>query len=132
MAHLLQAIQAYGPRIQLNQTADLSDVADWISMRSSMNTGEIKAILQELSDCILFFNRRGTPVKLDQIGTFTPSVKRAGVRKINIRMDMSLKNGINEDNKFTAQIVNRNNIDLTDEDYKALWDADHPDDPLEI
>jgi len=33
---------------------------------------------------------------------------------------------------YHGEIVNRERIGLSNEEYKALWDADHPDDPLEI
>jgi hypothetical protein len=132
MANLLQAVNAYGPKIVLNKTVDLPEVSNWISMRTSVNKSEVQAILQELSDCLLFFNNLGTPVKLSKIGTFTPSVNREGERKLNIRLDVALKRGINDDGDFNANIINKANIGLTNEQYKALWDADHPDDPLEI
>jgi hypothetical protein len=31
-----------------------------------------------------------------------------------------------------GRIVNRKHIGLDNAGYKALWDADHPEDPLEI
>ena len=132
MANLLQAISAYGPKIQTNQTVGLKEAARFIAMRTSMNPSEASAMLQELSTCVLFFNNQGTPLKLPGLGIFSPSVNRHGERKINIRVDSSLKRGINNDEEFTARMRNKNNSTLSNEDYKALWDADHPADPLEI
>jgi hypothetical protein len=59
-------------------------------------------------------------------------MNREGERKINIRVDMALKRGINHDGNFSAQVANKANIGQSNEQYKQLWDADHPDDPLEI
>jgi hypothetical protein len=44
-----------------------------------------------------FFNYQGTPLKLPGIGDFPPGVNRHGERKINIRVDRSLKRGIDDD-----------------------------------
>jgi len=128
----LQAVNAYGPRIELNKTAGLKDVSDWGAMRTSSNKGEVLQMLQELSDALLYFANRGTPVKLAGIGTFTPTINRHGERKITFRPDPSLQRGINNDDEFTATVANKASFGLSDSEYRGLWDAGHPDDPLEI
>ena len=45
---------------------------------------------------------------------------------------MALKKGMNGASAFDGRMNNRANIALSNEDLKELWDADHPDDPLEI
>ena len=66
------------------------------------------------------------------MGTFTPSVNREGTFKINFRADMNLKKSINAPDAYIGELANKNRIDLDNVSYKELWDADHPDDPLEI
>ncbi|MBU1750473.1 MAG: hypothetical protein KKA73_22540 [Chloroflexi bacterium] len=66
------------------------------------------------------------------MGTFTPSIDRHGAVKINLRVDTALKEGSNARDAYHGEIVNRERVGLSNEEYKALWDADHPDDPLEI
>jgi len=132
MATLLKAVSAYGPRIETNKSVCLKETAKWIAMRTSMNPSMASAMLQELNACVLFFNQQGTPLKLPGIGTFSTSVNRHGERKINIRVDLSLKRRINNNEEFTANIRNRGNSVLSNEEYKALWDAEHLTDPLEI
>lgn len=132
MATLLQAIQAYGPKLELNQTTQLNEVADWMAMRTGVNKSEALLLLQEINEAILFFNRQGTPIKLPGIGTFSPSVKRDGGLNINLRTDMELKNGINAPSAYVGRVANRINIGLDNEGFKNLWDTDHPDDPLEL
>ena len=132
MAKILQAVNAYGPKVETNKMVGLKEAAKWIAMRTSMNPSQASAMLQELNACVLFFNQQGTPLKLPGIGIFSPGINRQGERKINIRVDESLKRGINNDEEFSANIRNRSNSGISDEDYKTLWDADHPTDPLEI
>ena len=64
------------------------------------------ALVQELSDGILYFATRGTPVKLPGVGTFTPSIDKEGHVQINFRADMALKNGANAPGA-TAQSATR-------------------------
>ncbi len=132
MAKLITAHQAFGPQLKLNSTIQLAEVADWIAMRTSLKEGDILHMLHELNEAILYFNRRGTPVKLPGIGIFTPSIDRDGVIKINLRADVALRQEINSPRGYTGQINNKANIGMDNERYKTMWDLTHPDDPLEI
>jgi hypothetical protein len=132
MARIVEAVRDYGPKVDLNPTAQLGQVADWMAMRTGLNKSEVMMVLQETNEAILYFNSQGTPVKLPGVGTFTPSVDRGGTFKINFRADMDLKKRINAGDAYTGTVNNKNRIGLDNAGYKALWDADHPDDPLQI
>jgi hypothetical protein len=132
MANLLQAVNQYGPKIDLQRTAQLGDLAEFTAMRTGLNKSEVMMSLQEESEAILFFCRDGKPVKLPGIGTFTPGIGRDGTFSINFRADMDLKNGMNTPNTFKGVIANLANAGITNEKLKELWDADHPDDLLTI
>ena len=45
---------------------------------------------------------------------------------------MALKNGINSPGNYQGELLNKERIGLSNEEYKTLWDADHPGDPLEV
>lgn len=128
----MQAVRDYGPRVELNPTAQLKQVADWMAMRTGLNKSEVQMVLQEANEAILYFNSQGTPVKLPGVGTFTPSVNREGTFKINFRADMDLKKRVNAGDAYSGTVNNKNRIGLDNAGYKELWDADHADDPLEI
>ena len=132
MAKILQAVRDYGPKLELQDTAHLEQVADWMAMRTGLNTSEIVMLLQEVNEAILFYNRQGIPVKLPGVGTFSPSIDRHGKIKINLRVDPALKRSINNLDTYTGRIKNKQRINLDNAGYKELWDADHPDDPLEV
>ena len=132
MATLIQAIQAYGPKLILRPTAQLDEIADWMAMRTGVNKSEALMLLQELNEAILYHNRRGTPVKLPGIGIFSPSIKRNGNYRINVRVDSLLKKGINTTNIYIGQMSQREHIGFTNEEFKVMWDAVHPNDPLEL
>ena len=132
MAKILHPVRDYGPKLELNSTAQLDKIADWMAMRTGMNKSEALMALQEMSEAILFFNGQGTPVKLPGLGTFKPSIDRHGMLKINLRTDSALKNGINAPGAYSGEIINKANVGLDNAAYKEKWDADNPDDPLEI
>ncbi len=131
MARIVQAINIYGPKLELNQMSHLEQVAKWLAMRSGLNKNEVRMVLGELSEAILFYNNQGNPVKLDGIGIFRPSINRQGEVKINFRADTALKKGLTYET-YSASIRNRTRIGLDNQGYKDLWDPDHPDDPLDI
>lgn len=120
------------PRLELKPTAHLDDVAEWTAMRTGLNKSEVMMVFQEESEVILNFCKAGTPVKIPSVGTFTPSIDRNGELSINFRADVELKNGMNTPNAYKGQIKNKANTAITNEALKALWDAAHPEDPLEI
>lgn len=132
MAKILQAVNAYGPKLDLNKTAQLKEVVNWMSSRTGINKSEVMMIMQEMQEAILFFNGSGTPIKLPGVGTFSPSINRHGEMKINFRADIDLKKGINDSDGYNGRMKNKTAATLTNAELKILWDADHPDDPLEI
>jgi len=132
MAIIMQAVNIYGPKLELRPTAKLDQVADWMAMRTGLNKSEVMMVLQELSEATLYFNNQGTPVKLVGVGIFTPSINREGELKINFRADRALKVGINAPGVYIGEVRNKDRIDLDNAGYKELWDAENPDDPLEV
>ena len=132
MAKIVQAVNHYGPRLELNSTAQLDQISDWMEMRTGLNKSEIMMVLQETSEAILYFTSQGTPLKLPGVGTFTPSINRAGKLKTNFRPDKVQKQSLNAPGVYQGNIRNKDKINLDDQGYKELWDADHPDNPLEI
>jgi len=81
---------------------------------------------------ILAFNMRGVPVKIPGVGIFSPSIDRAGTLRINLRNAPALRKGSNAPDAYKGEIKNAECIGLDNAGYEALWDPDHPDDPLEI
>jgi hypothetical protein len=132
MAKIVEAVRDYGPRVELNPTAQLEQVAGWMAMRTGLNESEVAMVLQEAHAAILFFNSQGTPVKLPGVGILTPSVDRDGTFKINFRVDAALKKRIDAPGAYTGKVRNKNRAGLDNAGYKQLWDADHPGNPLEI
>ncbi|HEY4721516.1 MAG TPA: hypothetical protein VII92_06690 [Anaerolineae bacterium] len=128
MAKLIQAIGAYGPRVELTHTVQTRQLAEYISGRSSLNRGEIEGNLRELCEAIIFFARQGSAVKLEGVGTFTPSIDLEGTFDVGFRLDTAIDGALNVPGAFTGEVTNRENVGKSAADLKALWNADHPTD----
>jgi hypothetical protein len=132
VATFIEAVRKYGPRLNLSSTIPLPKLARWISTRTSLNESEVMMVLIELKEAILHFNGLGIPVKLPGLGRFRPSISVDGEYRIHLRLDSELRESINQRDAYTGRVENRGNIGLTREEFKAIWDAEHPDDPLEL
>lgn len=132
MAKILEAIRDFGPKLKLNKTLTMRDLAAFIAMRTAINETQVMAVLLELKFAILYFIRQGTPINLPGLGRFSPGIGRDGKYRFNVRVDKCLVDGMNEKDAYTGRLENPENIGLDNEGFKVLWDARHPRDPLEI
>ncbi|MCA9960131.1 MAG: hypothetical protein KC443_13910 [Anaerolineales bacterium] len=132
MAKIVHAVRQYGPRVEQQGQADIDALADWIARNTGLTRGELVGVLAVLHEAILDFNRRGTSVKLPDIGVFSPGIDREGNLRVNFRADTRLKRLVNRPDSFYGVIRYKGRIGWTDAQYKALWDTEHPDDPLDV
>ena len=130
MTKRINAIKALTPRIKLERTAHTEQICNDISRVSSLNAGEINNVLTQLQNAILSYVCRGKPVKLDRLGTFTPTIRLDGSYNLNVRIDRELIKRINIPGGVKADITNKKNIGLSADDLIAQWNALHPDDPV--
>ncbi len=130
MAKLIEAVRAYGPRLALSRTVQTRELAEYISGRSSLNCGEIEGVLREFHEALIFFARQGSPVKLEGLGTFTPSINLEGALDVGLRLDTGVDGALNVPGAYKGEIVNANNIGKSSEELKAMWNKDHPDDSI--
>jgi hypothetical protein len=132
MAKIVNAVRQYGPRLDWSKTAQLDEVADWMARHTGLNRSEVLMLVAELHEAILHFNRNGRAVKLPDIGTFAPGIDRKGALRVNFRPAVRLKREMARRELYHGRILHRERIGWTDAQYKALWDAENPDDPLEV
>ena len=128
MASRIQAINAYRPRVKLGRTAGNEELVEFIARSTGLNESGVRQALLELRDAVISFNKQGRAVKLDGLGTYTPSVDLEGTIKVSHRADRALKNAVNAQGAFKGDISNRTNIGKTGDDLVAMWDTDNPGD----
>ncbi len=130
MASRIKAINAYRPKIELGERADTDDLVEFIARSTGLNESGVRQVLLELRDTVLFYNLRGQAVKLEGLGTYTPVIQLNGEFKVGHRADMALKKGLNSPGKFHGVIKNAENAGKTSDEVVAMWNAEHPDDPV--
>jgi len=126
----IQAINAYRPRIEQGNTVQKPELIRALSRATGLVEGSIDQATMELRDHIIEFNRAGRAVKVDGLGTFSPSIDLDGTLSISFRPDPALNYGINVPGTFSGTILNRENIGKSSDDLVAQWNQDHPENPI--
>ena len=131
MASPISALNHYRPQIEYGETAGWREVAEFLEARTTLSKTDIIATLTGLQDAVLHFNLQGRGVKLEGLGTYLPNINYQGEIDAAHRLDRRLKRGLNN-GSFSGKIRNKKNIGKTVEEVIALWNAEHPDDPVQV
>lgn len=73
----------------------------------------------------------GQAVKIEGLGTFTPTIRADGRFDILFRADADLLRQLSDTTKFYAKILNKANIGKSAEELAALWNEENPEDRVE-
>jgi len=119
MASRIKAINAYRPRIVLGKRVEMDEQVRFIARSTGLNESTIRQVLIEARDTVVFFNLAGRPVKLEGLGTYTPTIDLAGEFSVGHRADTHLKNAFNAPGDFQGEIENRENIGVTGDELKT-------------
>ena len=128
MAHKIQAINAYRPRIEQGNTVQKSELIRELSHATSLVEGVVSLTMSELKFRLIGYLRAGRAVKVDGIGIWTPTIALDGTLSIQYRPDMAFDYELNQPGGFTGTILNRDNIGKTSEELFALWNEANPTD----
>ncbi len=131
MARLIHALQSYSPRLKLGKRVSMNEVVNFIAGRTGLNRGIILMVLYEIKDALVFFHLSGRSVKLEGLGCYTPKINLKGKIDVTNRIPPEFKAELNESHAFKGEIINRDMIGKTVGEIIALWNKDHPDDPVE-
>jgi len=94
--------------------------------------GTVDQAVKEVRDQIIEFCRAGRAVKVDGLGTFTPTIDLEGYFAISFRADPAMNAGINLQGTFSGTIINRENIGKTSDELVAKWNEEHADDLVTV
>ena len=130
MAHRIKAVNAYRPRIEQGNTVQKPEWLRAVSRATSLVEGTIDQSIKELRDQIIEYCRAGRAVKVEGLGTWTPTIGLDGKLSIQYRPDAAFSYGLNIPGIFTGKVINREHIGKSGEDLVALWNNDHPEDPV--
>ncbi len=129
MASRIQAVSEYGPKLVSSGLLTAEFVSQHIESRTSLNAGTVKGVLMEVGDTVKFFTPLSMGVVVDGLGIVRPWMQRNGSLKLHMRFNSALEAAVNA--AFRADRVrNKANLGLPMEALIAMWNRDHPDDPI--
>ena len=130
MAHRIKAINAYRPRIEQGNTVQKPELVRAVSRATGIVEGSLDQNIKEVRDHLIEYCRAGRAVKVDGLGTWTPTIGLDGTLDIQYRPDAVFNYGLNIPGVFTGTIINRDYIGKSGDELIAKWNADHPEDPV--
>ena len=88
--------------------------------------------MKELRDQLIEYCRSGRAVKVEGLGTWTPTIALDGTLDIQYRPDAAFSYGLNIPGIFSGTILNRENVGKTSDELVSRWNADNPTDLVTI
>jgi hypothetical protein len=130
MAPRIKAVNAYRPRIEQGNTVQKPELIRAVSRATSLVEGTVDQAVKEVRDQIIEFCRAGRAVKVDGLGTYTPTIDLDGYFAIAFRADPAMNYGLNIPGTFSGTILNREFIGKTSGDLINHWNEEHADDQV--
>ena len=131
MAKLIQAFSAYGPKIHLMDAANPKRFMELITQRSTLSAGVVKNVQESEVETLAGLLSEGRPVHTG-VAIFTPTIDAQGKFSISVRVDKRLISALNAPGGFTGKINNSANIGLSSQEIAALWNAENPDNLIDL
>ncbi len=129
MASRISALNHYRPQIEYGETAGWREVAEFLESITTLNRSDIIGVMIGLQQAVAYFNRQRRGVKIEGLGTYLPNINYSGELDVAHRLDKELKRALNT-GTFGGVIRNKKSIGLTADEVLALWNAEHPDNPV--
>jgi hypothetical protein len=131
MAKKITAIRKYRPEIERQRTRQTPQLVEDIARTTGLNEGEIRFVVYELRDAILMAHHLGQAVKIEGLGTFTPTIRVDGNLDILFRPEPDMLRQLNDPTRLYTKILNKKNIGKSADELIAKWNQEHPDDLVE-
>ncbi|MEZ4681914.1 MAG: hypothetical protein R2932_47665 [Caldilineaceae bacterium] len=132
MADQIVAINQYRPRVVQGSTVEIDELLSYLSGRTGLNEAQIRYVLTEMRDALIYFNSLGRGLRLEGLGTWRTEIGLGGRFRVTYRPDIRLINALNTPRKFQGDILNRQYVGWTTEALIALWNQENPDDPVVV
>lgn len=131
MAQLIQAFSKYCPKIDLMEAADPQRFMELITYRSTLSAGVVKNVQESEVETLIGLLKEGRSVHTG-IAIFRPTIDAQGNLSVSVRVDKRITAALNVPGAFAGKVNNSANIGKTSQEIAALWNEEHPDDPIEL
>jgi len=130
MAKKIQAIQQYGPRIDLAKAANEDEFLDLVTLNSGVNRGTVRHVQDATLEALIFLLKQGRSVHTGA-AVYKPVIKQDGRIVIYAYIVRQVEDQVNVHDEFKGTILHPESIGASCEELYDRWDADHPDDLIE-
>lgn len=130
MAHKLEAITAFRPRIKRLPAADNERFLELTTARSTLSRGVVKNVQEAEVETLTGLLAEGRAVNTGTV-TYIPSVDLEGNINVRARVDKRILRALNSEGGFRGRFTNAENVGKGQEELVAMWNEAHPDDPVE-
>jgi hypothetical protein len=132
MASYMQAVSRYGPRVIQGPHALEDELVAWMATDAGANPHAVRLVLGQLGRVLRFYLRRGSPVVLPGVGRFRMTMGRDQELRVHCTVDKDLRQDLKDRRSFVGRTEHTERARWTPAQYKARWDAEFPDDPLQL
>lgn len=130
MASIITVRRWLGPRLKRLKTLSTQAAVEQMARNSNLTPGVVVGVLCALRALLVQSARLGQAVRIEGLGTFTPSLTRDGELRLLFRPEPALKRALAQKKDVLAAVLNARNVGATDEELAAQWNELHPEDPL--
>jgi hypothetical protein len=129
MASKVTALHQYGPRIQLKQRATIEEFQDYFTRFSPAFGCIATAFHLDKRTVLTRLLLQGRAAQTG-IATYTPTISLDGRLNVRVRINPELLRELNRPGAFQGHVINARNIGRSSDDLVALWNEEHPTDPI--
>jgi hypothetical protein len=129
MAKKIQVWQALGPRLAVTEALAAETLVERLISTTNQTRGSILAVLAELDTLIEEGLKEGRIVKLPNGTSYRPTGKKDGSINVTVHLNAAMQTRINAGQR--AKWENAANINKSEAELIAQWNAAHPDDLVE-
>jgi hypothetical protein len=129
VAKKIQAWGTYGPKLELAQPMTSEELTEAVVAATNQSRGSVYAVLLELDVQLEAALKSGRIVQFPNGTHFRPTGHRDGSVRVNVRVNPNLVKRIAAN--FRGKWRNAQNIGKSDAEIFAIWNQDHPNDPVE-
>lgn len=129
MAKKINAWTEFGPRLEPADPVSPESLMRDLLLGTNQTRGSVHAILDELDAHLERALSEGRIVQLPNGMHFQPVGKKDGSLAIHVRVNPDLLQRVNAN--FLGKWRHAENIGKSEAEIIALWNAAHPDDPVE-
>lgn len=117
----LTDINTQFPRIKLKSPLEKRELINYISHSTGFSSGDIMGMIYALKDTLLNHLKYATPVRLEEIGIFSPTLKLDGTVNIRFRPDKDFLQALNgQKDNLREHITNKKNVGKSLDDLQDM------------